>query len=374
MAVIRVDGGIPGLVDEFEGFDLILFANLLDEAVTTPKLGMGQLGFQEELKAAGFLHDPRFGAFDAADADLAQLDGYQIYATLVPETQAFFTASASVDGVNYIGKALNLADGEIMFIRPPGLVAQVDQRLVPETDFGLGGRPFQSLGIVEVSADPTALPPDGLKLEVLLNQSFEGLVSADGVLLRRVDTVLPSLRVLNLEGNPLDNRAHEYFIPQLEARASTNLIQSQFAIPETGRLNVDLTMTLDVVRADSTRVTCPSAPRRQRRPTSTAPANSLRCSTARSTRRSAPHGFTAGDLHFQLDADRTSIWRSTAPASARSSCTTARRSASVMRAWPPISTRSCRSYARRASASSCRSSFLRCRPARSTASASWLRH
>ena len=36
LAVVRVDGGIPGLVDNFPGYDLLLVANLTDAAVQAP--------------------------------------------------------------------------------------------------------------------------------------------------------------------------------------------------------------------------------------------------------------------------------------------------------------------------------------------------
>ena len=145
-----------------------------------------------------------------------QLAAGGIYATLIPEAAEAFTASATIDGVAHQGKALDLADGEVMFVRPPGLVKVFDQTQAPE-GITLGGRTFESVGIVSVTEDPTAL--DGLKVEVFLNQSSDGLAAADAVLLRRVDPVLPNLHVLDLQGNPLDNRAHDIFIPQLEARA-----------------------------------------------------------------------------------------------------------------------------------------------------------
>jgi len=58
--------------------------------------------------------------------------GRGIYATLVPEDTEIFTASASVDGINYLGKALDLEDGQVMFIRPPGLENTVDQTQSPK--------------------------------------------------------------------------------------------------------------------------------------------------------------------------------------------------------------------------------------------------
>jgi hypothetical protein len=165
--------------------------------------------------------------------------------TLIPEDLQFFTASAGVEGVNFIGR---LAPPTARSCHPPpGLVAEIDQTLAPQTDFVW--RAVQSLGIVEVTEDPPRRRPEA---RGVLNQPFDG-PRRPTASCRAGRPVLPALRVLGLEGNLLDNRAHDDFIPQLEARASENLVVSQFAPAENGRLNVDLSMTLDVVLADDSR-------------------------------------------------------------------------------------------------------------------------
>jgi len=212
MAVIRLDGGIPGLIESFSGYDLVLFTNLTENVMKNPKLGMGKLGFQVDLIQAGFLTDELFGGEGSFEID--EFAPFEVYATLIPEDTQFFTASASLDGVNYLGKALSLSDGDTMFIRPPGLVTTINQQNPPE-GIDLGGRPWQSLGTINVVEDPTS--EEGIKVEVFLNLSEKGIASADGVFLRRIDPqTLPELRFLGLSGNPLDNRAHEIYIPEME--------------------------------------------------------------------------------------------------------------------------------------------------------------
>jgi hypothetical protein len=248
MAVVRVDGGIPGWVDTFPGFDLLLVTNLTASAIQSPHLGVGLLGFEAPLQQGGYQNDPLFG--DGEPDVLAELAPGQVYVTLIPETAKYFTASASVDGVVHQGKTLTLDDGAVMYVRPPGLVAVVDQTEAPEGIL-FGGHTFQALGRVMVTEDPTAL--DGLKLEVFLNQSSTGLAAADAVLIRRVDPVLPNLHVLNLKGNPLDNRAHDIYIPQLEARASQQDLVADAPLPSDGQLDADLNLRLQIVADDSTR-------------------------------------------------------------------------------------------------------------------------
>jgi hypothetical protein len=248
MAVVRLDGGIPGLVDAFPGYDLVLVTNLTAAAIQLPHLGVGLLGFETPLQQGGYQNDPLFG--DGTADLLAELGSDQVYVTLVPETAKYFTASASIDGVVHQGKALTLDDGAVMYVRPPGLVAVVDQTEDPQGIL-FGDQTFQALGRVTVTEDPTAL--DGLKLEVFLNQSSAGLAAADAVLLRRVDPVLPDLHVLNLQGNPLDNRAHAIYIPQLEAQASQQDLAADAPLPPDGQLDADLNLRLQIVAADSTR-------------------------------------------------------------------------------------------------------------------------
>ncbi|NQU19676.1 MAG: VCBS repeat-containing protein [Candidatus Nealsonbacteria bacterium] len=82
----------------------------------------------------------------------------------------------------------------------------VNQQLDP-SGATLGNRPWESLGFVEVV--------DGV-VRVTLASDTEGFVAADAMRLEAVQPVLANLEVLNLEGNPLDNRAQECYLPLLE--------------------------------------------------------------------------------------------------------------------------------------------------------------
>ena len=248
LAIVRLDAGIPGVIESFPGFDLLLMVNLTSAAVQTPKLGVGLAGWETPLLISGWQNEPYFG--DGTANALTALDADEIYVTLVPENAKIVTASATIDGVIHQGKTLDLNDDQALFVRPPGLVQVFDQTQAPVGEL-LGGRPFELLGVAEVTEDPTAL--DGLKLEVFLNRATDGLAAADAVLLRKVEPVLPKLNVLNLQGNPLNDRAHSIFIPQLELRAKQSDLLAEDELPADGQLDLDLDWRLQVVREDGQR-------------------------------------------------------------------------------------------------------------------------
>jgi ELWxxDGT repeat protein len=82
----------------------------------------------------------------------------------------------------------------------------VNQQVDPAGDT-FGGRPWQSLGLVEVT--------DGV-VRVTLTSDATDFVAADAVRLEAVDPLLTNLGVLNLEDNPLDNRAQDLYLERFE--------------------------------------------------------------------------------------------------------------------------------------------------------------
>jgi hypothetical protein len=244
LAVIRIDGGIPGLIDAFQGYDIVLFANLTDQLFLDPKIGFGAIDFRTELLQGGFANEARFGG--SGPQVIQGLDGFQVYMTLIEEGTDALSASAVLDGVDYFGDIESLADGQVLYIREPGLRATVDQRLAP-ADVTFGGRSWESLGTITVGND-------GRDLEVLITRAGQGIVAADGVLFRRVDETLPNLEYLGLNGNPLDNRAHDYFIPYLENAAFEQVLTTTTVVPLNGQLGDDLSLTLVIAAGQSTTI------------------------------------------------------------------------------------------------------------------------
>ena len=70
--------------------------------------------FLQELLVGGFANDPTFGG--NGPQVLAQLEGFEVFATLIPEAGTFFNASA--DGLLDIA-GVELADGEFTFAVVP---------------------------------------------------------------------------------------------------------------------------------------------------------------------------------------------------------------------------------------------------------------
>ena len=85
---------------------------------------------------------------------------------------------------------------------------------------------------------------------MVISNATPGLVVADGVRLVKVEPVLPNLRLLTLEDNPLDNRAHEYFIPALESRVVEDVLQAAQAAPADGQVDADIDIGLDLITGD----------------------------------------------------------------------------------------------------------------------------
>ena len=224
LALVRVDGGIGGLVDDFAGYDLLLFANLTDsQTFDDPMLGVGAQAFQHALMLGGWMRDGQFVTDGGLDP-LAHLNPGEIYAMLVPEDTSFFTVTASLgsgqDKVSFLASTETLSDGQVLFVRPPGGTATVNQQLAPAGE-EIGGTTWQQLVLHQGggTSGTVHVGSTSPELEILLSDASGGLVAADAVMLRKVGEVLPHLRTLTLDGNPLDNRAHDIFLPAVQSNA-----------------------------------------------------------------------------------------------------------------------------------------------------------
>ena len=269
LALIRVDGAIAGLLEGFAGYDLLLLVNLTDQAVDAPQLGVGQVAFQTALLQSGFGTLTEFGGTGNAQT-LTQLLGHKVYATLIPEATAFFTVSATRGETNFLASVETLTDGQVLYVRPPGLTAHVDQTQAPSGP-EFAGRPWENIGTITVG-------PNSPDIEVVIKQATQGLVAVDSVRLVKVDAVLPNLQLLTLTGNPLDDRAHDNFVPAVQATGATVVVDANTApqitqiaqqgdtatavqmdgtkdfveIPHSASLDLTRSLTLEVwLRADS---------------------------------------------------------------------------------------------------------------------------
>jgi len=211
-----------------------------------PRIGAGALGFQTQLLVTGMAHDPRFGG--SGPQMLTTLDAGQVFVLLIEEDTQFVTVSAERGNVNFIAAIETLGDGQVLYLREPGLSVAVNQQAAPAGEM-LGARPWQLLGEVRVA-------PDNDTLEVVVNSAAPGIVAADGVRLVALEQAGLGLDLLTLTGNPLDDRAHELFIPALidegvEVRFDANAAPVIGAVADIGSALPSTVVRVPVVVQDA---------------------------------------------------------------------------------------------------------------------------
>jgi hypothetical protein len=93
------------LVPSFPGYDLLLFTNLTNQALSSPKLGVGNANYVNSLLQEGYANNPLFGGPGAQTLPGDQLGASRVYETLVPEgdlnAESFLNASVALGGNTY---------------------------------------------------------------------------------------------------------------------------------------------------------------------------------------------------------------------------------------------------------------------------------
>ena len=126
-AIMRVDLGPAVYADDYNGFDMLLYVNLLPDMIWAPTLGFDPAGgaFATGLTIGGWMNDPAYGGF--SDAILLGLGGYSVFATLIPEVSGLVTAGGSPPlvvslalpgGPLVISGNQNLNNGDAFFLVP----------------------------------------------------------------------------------------------------------------------------------------------------------------------------------------------------------------------------------------------------------------
>lgn len=120
LALLRLDTGPGGYSDDFVGFDMLLFINMMDTVLADPMLGIVPEGngdsFLIDLLFGGYMTDPTFGGVGGPQL-LGGLDGLAIWGTLIPEAGVSFNFAGGVKSMS----GIRLANGEAFFLAPVGV-------------------------------------------------------------------------------------------------------------------------------------------------------------------------------------------------------------------------------------------------------------
>ena len=193
-ALIRVDLGPTGFDVDFVGYDMLLMANLTDQALVNPLLGAGAEGYVHDLLAGGLGTNPMFGGSGAVA--LTALGAFEVYATLIPEDTSFFTFGGVVDGQEIVVGTDPLSNGEVVFLVEDGLPESFgDVFALPEIAAGVSYTPNSPPEIEPIGPQAS----DGSSINVtLLCQDPDG----DPVFFGSAVSDIPEIQVV-LNGNVL---------------------------------------------------------------------------------------------------------------------------------------------------------------------------
>ncbi len=112
-AIVRVDAPPQGLAADFEGYDLLLVANLSDEfAIENPSWSAGG-GSPLRFLAGGMTNNP---GFDGNGNQLSRLEAGQVYAMLIGEGTQDFSLQASINIWEFAAELPTLDDGQVTFL------------------------------------------------------------------------------------------------------------------------------------------------------------------------------------------------------------------------------------------------------------------
>ena len=121
-ALHLMDEGPAGLAQSWDGFDMLLMANLSSETLQIPQLGVDSQGHLVDLILGGWARSARFGGtgYEAMTA----LPGHGVYALLVPEGISHFNLDA--DGYDAAwAEVMNPGDNLYLVPEPAALMLMI---------------------------------------------------------------------------------------------------------------------------------------------------------------------------------------------------------------------------------------------------------
>lgn len=157
--VARFDVG-PGMFnDDYIGYDMLLVFEAKGTGVDNPLLGIGEERYLTPLLNGGWSKDPRFGG--TGDTAVANMGGFSVYATLIPEDAEWFNFSVESGGIILSAEQQILNNGELFFV-----TSSPDVPVLNASWVGANGNWSNDANWSMVYSE-TQLPPDGSELPLV---------------------------------------------------------------------------------------------------------------------------------------------------------------------------------------------------------------
>ncbi|MEX2171045.1 MAG: PEP-CTERM sorting domain-containing protein [Pirellulales bacterium] len=149
----RFDLGPGSLGADYVGYDMLLVYNSKGTPLSNPMLGIGEEDYLVPLVEGGYSNDIMFGG--SGDTAVTNMDGFSIYATLIPEDAEWFNLSVDSGGIILSEKQQILNNGELMFV-----TSSPDVPVLDATWTAANGN-WSSAANWSLAFNETGLPPDG---------------------------------------------------------------------------------------------------------------------------------------------------------------------------------------------------------------------
>ncbi|MBN2296106.1 MAG: PEP-CTERM sorting domain-containing protein, partial [Pirellulales bacterium] len=133
-ALYRMDVGPTGFSDDYDQYDMLLYIVLTDESINDPQMGVDSQSFLHQLQERGMDANPLFGGSGASD--LSELAGYEVYATLIPESVESIAMEGTYGGTLLSNSTANLLTGEALLLSVMPGDANGD-KIVDVSDLGI---------------------------------------------------------------------------------------------------------------------------------------------------------------------------------------------------------------------------------------------
>ena len=151
--IARVDLGPGAFGDDYLGYDMLLFFEAKGSQASNPMLGIGEEDYYVPILDGGWSNDILFGG--TGDTAVATMNGFDVYATLIPENTEWFNFSIDSGGVILSEKQQILNNGEMFFV-----TSSPDVPVLDATWIGSSGN-WSNAANWSMVFNETGLPPDG---------------------------------------------------------------------------------------------------------------------------------------------------------------------------------------------------------------------